>query len=168
MEYSPWGTISPVLVRDGPYRGMLDCEFMPTVTTSSGFDTMTKAAETKVSSVVGAVDGFVTALVESCGDPTLGAQQIRLLTALYLAGSLNQIDLPKYTGVERSANSRNISRLGDGGWVENRASGVKRHEPGLGLVEGYEEPTDRRFKMVRLTPKGRAVVEAAAKASRMG
>jgi DNA-binding MarR family transcriptional regulator len=141
---------------------------MPTVTQK--VDTMTKA-EAKPTAVVGAMDAFLQNLVEATGDATMGAQQLRLLTSLYLAGGgLNQIDLPKYTGVERSANSRNIARLGEGQFVENRTTGVKRHEPGLGLVEGYEEPTDRRFKMVRLTPKGRAIVEAAARgaSSRLG
>ena len=92
----------------------------------------------------------------------MGAQQMLLLLALYVHGTLNQIDLPRYTGVEKSANSRNVALLGEGQWVTNRTSGDKKHEPGMGLVEAYDEPTNRRYKMVRLTPKGRAVLEQVA------
>jgi DNA-binding MarR family transcriptional regulator len=131
---------------------------MPTV--AREVDTMTKA-EVKPGKVIGAAAGFVGAMTQATGDSTMGAQQLLLLMALYIHGELNQIDLPRYTGVEKSANSRNLARLGEGSWVDKGQG--KRHEPGLGLVEGYDEPTDRRIKKVRLTPKGRVVLEEAAK-----
>jgi DNA-binding MarR family transcriptional regulator len=122
---------------------------------------MTKA-DIKPAKVVGACEEFLKALSEAVGDSTLGLQQVRLLTSLYIHGALNQGSLHDYTGVERSANSRNIARLGSGQWIENRATGAKRHEAGAGMVEAYEEPQDRRQKMVRLTPHGKAVMDAAA------
>jgi DNA-binding MarR family transcriptional regulator len=121
---------------------------------------MTKA-DIKPGKIIGATAGFIGAMTQATGESTMGAQQILLLLALYINGELNQIDLPKYTGVEKSANSRNLARLGEGAWIDKGQG--KRHEPGLGLVEGYEEPTDRRIKKVRLTPKGRVVLEEAAK-----
>ena len=110
--------------------------------------------------IIGATAGFVGGLASATKDYTLGAQQILLLLSLYVHnGELNQADLHKFTGVERSANSRNIARLGPGQWNVNRSTGAKAFEQGLGLVEAYEEPTNRRFKMVRLTPQGRAMLE---------
>jgi DNA-binding MarR family transcriptional regulator len=135
---------------------------MPTV--AKKVDTMSTSAAKDVlpGRVIGAAAGFIGALVESVGDHTMGAQQQLLLLALYIHGNVNMMDLPKFTGVEKSANSRNVAVLGSGQWITDRATGAKRFEEGPGLVEAYEEPTNRRFKMVRLTPKGRAVLEAAA------
>jgi DNA-binding MarR family transcriptional regulator len=86
-----------------------------------------------------------------------------MLTALYVHGTLNQTDLPKFTGVEKSAVARNIARLGGGAWQAKPGSAAKVERPGLGLIESYQEPTDRRFNMVRLSPKGRSVLEALSK-----
>lgn len=82
-----------------------------------------------------------------------------LLLALYIHGQLNQMDLHKFTGVEKSANGRNIARLGPGQFVSSSESDRKTHKPGLGLVEAYQDPMDRRINLVRLTSKGRALVE---------
>jgi len=79
-------------------------------------------------------------------------QQILLLLALHTYGEMTQQSLGTYTGVQRSSNSRNIAKLGIG---ENLG------RPGLGLVESYEDPVDRRTKMVRLTPKGSALMRSA-------
>lgn len=126
---------------------------------------MTKTTTTGASltRILGGVDGFLGGLTEATGDTTMGIQQVRLLTALYVHGTLNQVDLPKFTGVERSAVGRNIGRLSEGLWIVKTGSKQKVLQPGLGLVEAYQEPTDRRFNMVRLTPKGRALLEAVAK-----
>lgn len=114
------------------------------------------------SRVVGATAGFIGAIAEAVDDHTLGAQQMLLLMALYIHGELNQNDLPKYTGVDRSANSRNIKRFGAGSGVLNRVTGAKTFEQGDGFVEAYRDPMNQRFQMVRLTPRGRAVIESAA------
>lgn len=113
--------------------------------------------------IIGASAGFIGAIVDATKYQTMGAQQLLLLLTLYIHGSVNQVDLPKFTGVEKSANSRNIAVLGGGQWTVQRSTGKKVFDAGLGLVEAYEEPTNRRFKMVRLTPQGRALLEEAAR-----
>lgn len=102
--------------------------------------------------VVAKVSAFTEALATLSQDYTMGLQQFRLLLALYVHGTLNQSDLTPHTGVAKSSNGRNIDRLGAGTF----------RDPGLGLLESYEDPKDRRFKLVRLTPKGRAIIESAA------
>lgn len=95
-------------------------------------------------------------LEELCGavkDPTVGSQPVRLLLSLYTYGQLSQNDLEKHTGVKGSSNSRNIAKLGQGETLSTK--------PGLGLVESFEDQTDRRGKMVRLTPKGIATLKTA-------
>lgn len=110
--------------------------------------------------VVGVAAEFLAALSGASGDPAMGVQQVQLLLQLYLHNELSQIDLPRYTGVEKSANSRNVAKLGDG-----ERPLVRR---GPGWVEAYEDPADRRHKLVRLTPLGRNVVhQAAQRASRV-
>ena len=52
-------------------------------------------------------------------------------------------------GISPSLMTRHLSDLGD----TNRY-----HEAGFGLVEHYDDPKDKRFRFVRLTPKGRGVV----------
>lgn len=101
--------------------------------------------------VTAATLAFCDALVVQTEDPTMGLQQLRLLLALAVHGTLNQADLQKFTGVAKSSNGRNIDRLGSGSF----------RETGLGLLESFEDNLDRRFKLVRLTPKGRAVLESA-------
>lgn len=112
---------------------------------------------------IAALNSFLEGLAEATGDATLGLQQVRMLTALYVHGTLNQTDLPRFTGVEKSAVARNIARLGGGAWVAKPGTASKVERAGLGLIEAYQEPTDRRFNMVRLTPRGRAVMETLSK-----
>jgi DNA-binding MarR family transcriptional regulator len=97
---------------------------------------------------------FCESFAAATGDATMGLQQVRLLLSLYVHGTLNQNDLPRHTGVQKSSNGRNIDRLGPGSF----------REPGLGYIESYEDPRDRRYKLVRLTPRGRAVLEETAAA----
>lgn len=99
------------------------------------------------------VSKMLETLTGLTGDTTMPIQQITLLLALYTYGQITQQELGKHTGVNRSSNSRNIAKLGIG------EDPVKR--PGPGLVESYEDPQDRRTKMVRLTPKGHAIVRSA-------
>jgi DNA-binding MarR family transcriptional regulator len=96
---------------------------------------------------------FILGLSDLMEDPTLPSQQMLLLTALYIHGDVNQSQLEELTGVKRSSNSRNISKLGRGehAWSND----------GPMLVESYEDEGNRRMKRVRLTPKGRALMEAA-------
>ena len=96
---------------------------------------------------------FILGLSDLMQDPTVPSQQMLLLTALYINGDVNQSQLEELTGVKRSSNSRNISKLGRGehAWSTD----------GPMLVESYEDEGNRRMKRVRLTPKGRALMEAA-------
>lgn len=104
-----------------------------------------------------AAANFMSALCEATGDYTMPLQQVLLLLALFNHGELAQQELVKYTGVARSSNSRNIAKLGigDSAWKAN----------GPGWVESYEDPMDRRTKMVRLTPKGKALIRAVIESS---
>lgn len=97
---------------------------------------------------------FLEKLAETTGDSTMGVHQARLLLALYLNGTLNQTDLPKHTGVAKSAISRMIAKLGPG-----EQPAIRK---GPGWIDTEEDPNDRRFSVVRLTALGRAVLEGAA------
>lgn len=101
--------------------------------------------------IVGGVAEFLAQLAKATGDNTMPVQQQLLLLALYSAPEVNQLDLPRWTGVERSANSRNLAKLGQGERPLLKA--------GPGWVEAYEDLADRRFKKARLTPKGRAMLD---------
>lgn len=100
---------------------------------------------------------FLETLAETTGDSLMAMQQLTLLLQLRIHGTLNQQDLHRYTAVEKSANSRNIAKLGPG---------ERPHiEPGPGWVESFEDPANRRTKLVRLTPKGHALMDEVAKAA---
>lgn len=113
-----------------------------------------KITRPQINTVIGVVTKFVDAIGDRLGDKTLGAQQLQLLMQLYVHGQLPQNELGKYTHVAASANSRNIAKLGDG------EKPMEKNGPGW--VEAYEDPADRRFKQVRLTPIGRSNLESAA------
>ena len=99
---------------------------------------------------------FLEKLANLTGDSLMAMQQLSLLLQLRIHGTLNQQDLHRYTHVEKSANSRNIAKLG---------AGERPHlAQGPGWVESYEDPMNRRTKLVRLTPKGSALLETAAQA----
>jgi DNA-binding MarR family transcriptional regulator len=97
---------------------------------------------------------YLAQLSQATGDSTMPMQQVLTLLAVHLNPDMNLTDMPKYTGVEKSSNSRNIAKLGDG-----ERPVLKR---GPGLLESYHDPMDRRFVKVRLTPKGKALMEAVA------
>lgn len=100
---------------------------------------------TKESRIIATTGQMLESWAAVTGWVNIEAQQMRLLTSLYIHGELNMLDLPKYTGVERTANSRNVDKARE-----------------RGLVERQEDDTDRRFKIVRLTRKGRQLLEEAA------
>lgn len=104
--------------------------------------------------VLAAGAALIDALARHTGLRTLEAQQQLLLLSLYVHGTLNQIDLERYTGMKKSSNSRNIARLGEG-----ERPAVER---GPGWVEAFEDPMNRRTKLVRLTPLGRNLLEKTA------
>jgi DNA-binding MarR family transcriptional regulator len=108
-----------------------------------------------------AVAKFEEALVRLTGDPHMPMQQLRLLLCLYSNGETAQQNLPELTLVEKSAVSRNVQKLGPGTYAT--VDGKKTFQPGLGLVEAHRPPENQRISLVRLTTKGRAVLEEAAR-----
>lgn len=105
-----------------------------------------KAASVAVTSL------FIESLCEATKDWTLGAQHLNLLMQLYIHGDIYQQDLDKYTRLKKSANSRNIYKLGEG----------DSEKPGMGLVVAEADLKNRKMNIVRLTQRGRALVEGAA------
>lgn len=93
---------------------------------------------------------LLTALVEATNDPTMPIQQARLLVALWEYGELDQAEIYKHIGVERTSVSRNIAKLGAG---ENQLIA-----PGPGWVENVEDLRNRKRKIVRLTPRGKEMM----------
>jgi DNA-binding MarR family transcriptional regulator len=76
----------------------------------------------------------------------------QVLTFLHVAarGELPMADLADSTGVVLSSVSRNVAKIGPG---------PNPKEPGLGLVEAFEDPWNRKRKLVRLSAKGRKLAE---------
>jgi DNA-binding MarR family transcriptional regulator len=79
-----------------------------------------------------------------------------VLTLLLVAANpgIGMADLQRELALSSAAMSRNVSKLTGDGY---KVAGGKVTE-GLELVAAFENPLDRRAKMVRLTPKGRTLV----------
>jgi DNA-binding MarR family transcriptional regulator len=75
-----------------------------------------------------------------------------MLTFLYIArrGQASQQDIESELGLSGASASRNISY-----WTDMKFFG----RPGHGFIERFEDPTDRRYKLVRLSPLGREFYE---------
>lgn len=71
-----------------------------------------------------------------------------MLTFLFIAqrGIASQKDVENMLGLSNAAASRNVSY-----WAEHKKFGVE----GYGFVERFEDPRDRRAKLLRLTPAGK-------------
>ncbi|QSI31486.1 hypothetical protein GNX71_18640 [Variovorax sp. RKNM96] len=96
---------------------------------------------------------LMQALAVEAGDPLMPLQQLALLVILYTQGEMSQASLDGQTNVTgKATNSRNLIKLG---------TGNRQYGPGLELVEQVEDLLDKRAKRIRLTPKGRAVMERA-------
>jgi DNA-binding MarR family transcriptional regulator len=117
--------------------------------------TYSSTKEVKSLHVIAAAGAFIQALQKATGMKTFESQQQLLLLSLYVHGEMAQQNLDEFTGVEKSSISRNIARLGDG-----ERPLIKR---GPGWVESFEDPADRRNKMVRLTPRGKALLDQVAR-----
>lgn len=76
----------------------------------------------------------------------------QVLTFLHIAfrGEAPMAELADATGVVLSSVSRNVAKIGPGPNPE---------EPGLGLVEAFEDPWNRKRKLVRLSTKGKRLAE---------
>ena len=75
---------------------------------------------------------------------------VQMLLEVSLRDETSMTDLGSAVGVSQAAISRNVGKLG---------GGMTFKEKGAGLVEAYEDPKYRRQKLVRLTPKGRRLVD---------
>jgi DNA-binding MarR family transcriptional regulator len=82
------------------------------------------------------------------GWPTIEAQSVRALLEVALNPDVTMTELIKRLNISGAAVSRNIDFLGDG----------KIGTPGAKWVEVNVDPHDRRMKRVRLTAKGRSVM----------
>lgn len=79
-------------------------------------------------------------------DPEIPSQTVAIfLTVANQATPIKMSEIAKKLSVAQSSVSRNISYLGK----INR-----HHKPGLGLLDTFEDPEERRRKLVMLTPKG--------------
>lgn len=81
-------------------------------------------------------------------DPEVPATTILCFLVVSQAESedVHMKDLQQSLGITPASASRNIAYLSK----EHRLG-----KPGLDLVETYEDPADRRFKRIRLKPKGK-------------
>lgn len=79
----------------------------------------------------------------------LSTTQLNTLMRLYYGGSCGVSHIGDHLGITNAATSQLVQRL-----VEQ------------GLLERTEDPDDRRFKQLALTPAGRALIEQAIEARR--
>lgn len=87
---------------------------------------------------------------KATGYTDMPVSQVMTFLNLAARGELTMQDLSSATGVVLSSVSRNVTKLG---------AGPNPNEPGLGLVEAYDDPWNRRRKLVRLTTKGKKLAE---------
>jgi DNA-binding MarR family transcriptional regulator len=81
----------------------------------------------------------------------MGSQTILTFLTVAQAGDagLPQSQLIKMTGMTQAGVSRNITRLSHG----------SPKNAGLHLIESYEDPMNRRHKLVKLTAAGQAILQ---------
>lgn len=83
-------------------------------------------------------------------EPEMPLQQIRCLFVVAESEEgMSLSDIAKKVGIGLATASRHIGALGK----INR-----RKEEGLQLIESFEDPMERRKKIIRLTPKGRVAI----------
>lgn len=104
-----------------------------------------------MSITVAIVAEFLTDLVAETGDVDMTIPQALLLIHLKVNGGIYQQNLEKFTKVKKSANSRNIAKLGPGE--------KPLLKPGPGYVMSEDDLHDRRQKIVSLTPTGKALID---------
>ena len=78
----------------------------------------------------------------------LAANKLFLLVAS--EENLNVTEYAKRAGTSQSLMTRHLADLG---------STNRYHEEGFGLVEAYDDLMDRRNRLIRLTAKGKSVVQ---------
>jgi DNA-binding MarR family transcriptional regulator len=78
-------------------------------------------------------------------NPEINSTMIQVFIYVAQAGIVNQKNIQDRLNLTNSTASRNISW-----WCSDKVYG----KPGVGFIERYEDPTDRRYKLIRLTPAG--------------
>ena len=85
-------------------------------------------------------------------DAEMQAQSMAvLLKVAKHPGPIKMGEIAEELGLSQSTVSRNVAYLGD--WNRRKEAGHK-------LLEAYEDPAERRRKLVRLTAKGRRFVKS--------
>lgn len=91
-----------------------------------------------------------------------GTMPLQYVTAFLLVASeesLNVSEYAKRAGTSQSLMSRHIADLSE----VNR-----HHKPGFGLLEQFGDIVDRRNRLIRLTTKGKGIVEQMVRAHKTG
>lgn len=83
-------------------------------------------------------------------DSTMTTQQLSVLLLIAAHGEAPMADVAAKADMERSSVSRNMAILGPYG---------RQGKKGLGLLSFREDLTNRSRKFVKLTPKGKALVD---------
>jgi|25_taG_2_1085351.scaffolds.fasta_scaffold07634_4 DNA-binding MarR family transcriptional regulator len=111
-------------------------------------DIETEATE-RVSARIGITRliGAVTVIREVA--PDIGIQAIHMLLEVARKPGITVSELIRKTGLSQSSCSRNLALLS----AQHRLG-----KPGLDLVYTQEDPSERRRKLARLTPKGEELV----------
>lgn len=87
---------------------------------------------------------------KTAGGTDTPISQVMVFLVVAQRSEITLADIAKETGVVLSSASRNVAKMGPG---------ANPNEPGLGLVESFEDPWNRKRKLVRLTSKGRKLAE---------
>jgi DNA-binding MarR family transcriptional regulator len=108
-------------------------------------------ANTAVRRLADVLRGALQELCDATGRPDLQAQTaITLLSIAASAEPLPVLAVAERVGFEKSSASRNIAMLTDEGLPGKCA--------GMGLLHKTTDPTDARRRLIRLSPKGEAVM----------
>lgn len=82
--------------------------------------------------------------------PDMLLQQLSVLISVALEPDQGVLDIGEKLGLTQASVSRNVAAL---------SAIHRKHRPGLNLLAAYEDPMERRRKMVRLTPAGEVFVK---------
>jgi DNA-binding MarR family transcriptional regulator len=83
-------------------------------------------------------------------DPEVPSQTLVLLLLVAVKGSMTMPEIAKALDMSSSAVTRNVFSL-----TKNGLYGKK----GFPLLESFESPEDRRYRVVELTPHGRRMID---------
>lgn len=83
-------------------------------------------------------------------DPEMPIQMVVVFLRLALKGEASMQDLMDAAGISQASISRNVSAL---------SKTHRRGKPGHNLVIAFEDPMERRRKLVRLSTKGKKLAD---------